>query len=637
MSIKGGGAVYKLMALILGMLMLLSGVTPDIAWAKGQQADDIRVLSLSHGPVLDFTHGEFVYANQTQPPVTGWKRLPLPMTDFFAAETAENAARTNLFVRLRFDRSELGTSPLALTTDYTSERFTLLLNGHHLFQNYSDAAAQTFASYTPWFVAIPPELTNAGANEIIFHLESDTFWSLGLGHVKVGDDRDIRPIYNKSYILQYQAPLIINGVLAVISIAAFLLWLARRQEKAFGWLALLGAVWFVRNLHYSMIKPPFGPAVFWEIANNAIFVLMFVFYGFAATFFDVRNRKRLIGYFALAGGGMILLRIALLQLNQSDLIADLSTIPLAVAVIFIFAQACYRSPKAENFIMLAASVIAILFSFHDFAVLLRLISGAGFFLQPYASLIVFSAFGFALGRRIVTALSTVENINVTLETRIADATSSLKMSETIRRHLEVANAVETERMRLMGEIHDGIGSNLITALSVAERKQESPDTIAILRRSITDLKIAVDSLEPIEGDVISLLANFRHRIEPDLQKAGISFVWQVENAPSLSWLDAVGALHILRILQEIIANILSHSGATSIAVNCGPVSRNGNSGVLIQISDNGQGFNSNAALNGRGISGMRSRATSLHAQIEVDGLVGNGTKVSLWFPVERRS
>ena len=57
----------------------------------------------------------------------------------------------------------------------------------------------------------------------------------------------------------------------------------------------------------------------------------------------------------------------------------------------------------------------------------------------------------------------------------------------------------------------------------------------------------------------------------------------------LPWLDAVAALHVLRILQEAIGNILAHSGATLIEVGCTRAYQDGD-GVLITISDNGCGF-----------------------------------------------
>jgi signal transduction histidine kinase len=171
-------------------------------------------------------------------------------------------------------------------------------------------------------------------------------------------------------------------------------------------------------------------------------------------------------------------------------------------------------------------------------------------------------------------MTQVEILNETLEHRVEQATLKLAESEAVRRNLEVASALELERDRMMREIHDGIGSNLITALTIAERKLAPLSTIAILRRSITDLKIAVDSLEPIEGDVVSLLANMRHRLEPELSDAGLSFDWDVVDVPPLKWLDPVDALHILRMLQEAIGNTLLHAQSDCIYVRCGPAARN---------------------------------------------------------------
>ena len=62
---------------------------------------------------------------------------------------------------------------------------------------------------------------------------------------------------------------------------------------------------------------------------------------------------------------------------------------------------------------------------------------------------------------------------------------------------------------------------------------ESPDTIATLTRSLTDLRIGVDSLEPVDGDVVALLANLRHRMERELKGAGFAFALKVD----ASWRD----------------------------------------------------------------------------------------------------
>ena len=105
--------------------------------------------------------------------------------------------------------------------------------------------------------------------------------------------------------------------------------------------------------------------------------------------------------------------------------------------------------------------------------------------------------------------------------------------------------------------------------------------------------------------------------------------------PPLAWLDAVNALHVFRILQEAIANIVKHSGAGEISVTCHTHAQNGRGGVQITLSDNGIGFDLNAKPMGRGLANMASRAISVHGEFAVESRIGGGTTTLLWLPFER--
>lgn len=85
----------------------------------------------------------------------------------------------------------------------------------------------------------------------------------------------------------------------------------------------------------------------------------------------------------------------------------------------------------------------------------------------------------------------------------------------------------------------------------------------------------MDSLEPVEGDLVALIGNLRHRMAGDLSDAGIACKWNAEPCCPLSWLDATNALHVLRIFQEAIGNVLSHSNATEIHIGCREQHHNG--------------------------------------------------------------
>jgi len=187
----------------------------------------------------------------------------------------------------------------------------------------------------------------------------------------------------------------------------------------------------------------------------------------------------------------------------------------------------------------------------------------------------------------------------------------------------------------MQEMHDGIGSNLTAALAVARQQEHPPKTITVLKRALGDLKLTVDSLEPIEGDVVALVGNLRHRMARDLADAGITCRWEVEDCDELTWLDATNALHVLRVHNEAISNVLAHSNATEMRIGCKEQAYKGQPGISTYVVDNGDGFDTAQQPSGKGLSNMQTRATSLHGHLELTSRPGQGTAIRLWLPYVR--
>jgi signal transduction histidine kinase len=214
--------------------------------------------------------------------------------------------------------------------------------------------------------------------------------------------------------------------------------------------------------------------------------------------------------------------------------------------------------------------------------------------------------------------------------------AALTASDEARRQLEVQQAIEVERERLMGEVHDGIGSSLVTALAVAKREGHSKPTIDLLTRALSELKITVDSLDPMDGDLLALLGNLRHRLEPGLEKAGLSVKWDVKLVPMLPWLDSANALQLLRLVQEAASNALVHSSASQLIFRCMPLSKGDKDGVVIEIEDNGIGFDQRASAGkGKGLETMQARAKALQGSFDLSSSPGKGTKLLIWLPLLR--
>lgn len=582
--------------------------------------------------VVQFDSGDFVYSNRSDIPTNGWHRERVPFHDYFAAETSLNQDRKVLWARFEFSAAPRDLAPRALKMDYTTEKFIVFLNDKEIYRNYSAPDFQTFASFAPAYVPLPRRQLRSGNNQIAVRFETQVYWCLGVGNVSVGPETVLRKAYERRYFAQFLGPQIVNGILGAMTLAAFFFWLMRRNEHTFGWLALVGAIWWLRNLHYSATDPLIGPHFMWEITINSLFVLCISFFAFAVSVLNVPRPRAWILGASVFGVFIVALRYTLISQGWPDLPSFLLFVPYTAVLLAIFIRAFLAERSLDRIVMLIAMIVVVGSAFHDFAFLAQIFEGATFQIQPYSSVLVFSAFWFVLGRRFFTLLDTVEDMNVSLENRIDVAAKKLLESEALRRELEVTLAVEKERERLMLEIHDGIGSNLVTALAVAEKQNHPPASINTLRRSLTDLRMAVDSLEPVEGEIPLLLASLRYRMEPDLSKAGLALDWQVEDCPPLPWLDATGALHILRILQEAVSNIITHAQATLITVQCHTESFDNREGVAIMIADNGVGLPRNTNGIGKGLENMASRSLSMQGEFSCMINENGGTVVRLWLP-----
>jgi signal transduction histidine kinase len=221
-------------------------------------------------------------------------------------------------------------------------------------------------------------------------------------------------------------------------------------------------------------------------------------------------------------------------------------------------------------------------------------------------------------------------MNAELEQRVQQKQRELERNFVMLEQLSREAAVAEERQRIMSDMHDGIGAQLISALSLAESEDATPrDVAALLRECIDDLRLTIDSLESTEYELLPALGNFRYRIDRRLRSVGIELDWSVSDLPQLSYLSPRNLLHILRILQEAFANMLKHARATRVRLETGVVP--GERRVFIRVSDNGKGFEV-SQVQGRGLGNMARRATAIGGELCVSS-TGEGTTVELFLPI----
>ena len=461
-----------------------------------------------------------------------------------------------------------------------------------------------------------------------------------LSTVWVGTARQLVWRYQVRAFLQNQLPFV--GVSAFLALGLFSLavWCKRRHESLYLLFFITSAAAFVRMQHYYIGGNylPLPDAWFqWITVSSLMWLIVLV------NSFMERLHKRPLHWLTPCLVGITLASNVLTLPGVLELVPDLVLVtpqlyllmlPFAVLISVDALRNALRTGSREVWLMAGWFVATIALSTYDLALQNNWVSPEGMYTNPYGIIGLFVMFGYIMFRRYVGAIGEAEQVNANLARSLRDREAELAISYERMSRIEHSQTLSNERQRLTQDMHDGLGSSLVSALRVVEGGRVSEAEVAeVLKGCIDDLKLTIDSMEPVEADLLLLLATLRFRLGPRLAAAGITLRWEVVDVPALDWLDPRNALHILRILQEAFANILKHTQASEIRVATG----SGNGGVTVTITDNGPGFSLESALQkgGKGLHNQLRRARSIGAELRWDGQ-DRGMRMSLWLPEKRR-
>lgn len=187
-----------------------------------------------------------------------------------------------------------------------------------------------------------------------------------------------------------------------------------------------------------------------------------------------------------------------------------------------------------------------------------------------------------------------------------------------RQQVFIDQALEEERRRIALELHDGVGFQLVQALAQFKGPEDDVrDMRLALEQALIELHAAVDLMQPESFNLIERMAVLRYRIQPTFERRGIELVWRVAGDLDTSWLPPQSTVHVLKIVQEALGNVLRHAQASRVEVLLHPLP--GPCGLLLDVRDNGRGTGTvpaNAAA-GHGLLGMRRRAQWLGGTLQI--------------------
>lgn len=504
-----------------------------------------------------------------------------------------------------------------------------------VFDNQSGAREQWVRPLWTVFPGALTEMQQDRAIEVIVAVPvfKDSFFAVSSAWL--GAREDLEPLYDTRWALQIGVPQATGLLLIVLGLFAFTLWLQRREEPAYLLFALASVAWLVRNLHYHIDLPStrLGLEWFWWATHASMSWVMLLTFLFALRFAHGRfpRFERALAVFVIASS-VLTMPLWIDVMDPLVLQHMVNAVVGLIGTTFI-AWVALRDGSRELRLIAACLALGLGLGIHD----LGLLAGWGWsehiYLMPFATLVIVGGFLYAVQRRYLGALRQAELANDQLAQRLAEQGSQLQAQHERLSEAERQQALLLERQRLMQDMHDGLGSSLLSAMVAVEQgSMQQEQVVEVLRECVDDLRLVIDSLEPVGHDLVSLLATMRYRLGKRLQAGGLVLDWDVQDLPPLEWLEPPDALHVLRLLQEALNNVLKHARASRVRI----ATRDLGHRVEIRVEDDGLGFDLATAQKGRGLRSQQKRAHRLGGSIHVDSRPGHGTQLSLRLPVQRR-
>ncbi len=213
--------------------------------------------------------------------------------------------------------------------------------------------------------------------------------------------------------------------------------------------------------------------------------------------------------------------------------------------------------------------------------------------------------------------------------------------------IKIIEAQEEERMRVSREIHDGPAQSManvvlkaelcekLLSIDVNQSRQELGNLKNIVRDSLKDLRKIIYDLRPMSLDDLGLIPTVIRYTDNFIEETGINVELMVLGKQED--IKPIIEIACFRIIQEALSNIMKHSKAKDVLIKIEQTMDK----LSIIVKDNGIGFEMNKSkrnsdVSGFGLIGMRERAELLNGKLDIISAPGEGTKIILTIPLERK-
>jgi signal transduction histidine kinase len=530
-------------------------------------------------------------------------------------------------------------SPWMLYVEDLHDGGRLKINGTVVASFPVTDGSSTVRQLRPSRIELPPGLLRAGTNVI------EREWAIHenmllMPRMAIGEAQSVQRIFAPRDMAYRVLPGITMVVALVLALLMFGIYMGSRDLKVYLWMTLSCGSFCVLDLMFFVNAIPAGLFAYWRLALFAAgcgLTLGSYYFLLAISGVDAPNYRRWTLWLS------VLLCLAYL----AHYLWTGKTFEPVFSRAILLLSACFAPLP---FVALVRSLLR-QFSWRKAVLLLVVLSGlwvnlvdlsamnssrsaaqSAYLLQLFA-LVWFSSAGAFLIADFSRSLAAQSAQSATMARELAAQKEELSRLHALERTAREAEAAALERARIMQDMHDGLGSQLVSSLVLARAGElSSQQTYDLLRSCIDDLRLAIDSAQGTDDALPLALANLRFRMQPRLKAEGITLQWHTQTLGHALPLRPQDQLPVLRIVQEGLSNALKHAGAKTITLRAGQT----HTELDIRIEDDGRGFDvaeAKARATGKGLNGLEKRARVLGGHLQISSSE-RGSVVWLKVPLE---
>jgi len=275
--------------------------------------------------------------------------------------------------------------------------------------------------------------------------------------------------------------------------------------------------------------------------------------------------------------------------------------------------------------MVVAFTLIAISGIHDILVQNKVVESGKTFWLDYSVPIILLMIGYLMVTRFLAAVKQAEKLNQELENRVAKAQQKIAHDYEKILQLETEQASNHERERIYRNLHDDMGSKLLSLVYKADNKEVGD----LAREAMNDLRSIVSKKPKNKHLLTETLEKWHKETLTRCLDAHFKCEWNQQGMEKQCLLNTEHYQNMQSLQSEAISNIIKHSTGNCISIsvkfrfNC----------LQIKIFDDGDYADLAHWKEGRGISSMQFRVKQMLGKIRWKALNNKGGEVRWIIPL----